>query len=200
MSSDSVSTSESANVSALRRLLLGQYDELKKQLTRRLGSEDIAREALQETFLHLERPLQISAVRSPKHYLLMIATNIARMGFRRDRRWASMLELDAAVGFVDEAPDPLRRLEARQDIEALKRALAELTPRRQRILFASRVEGVRLRDLAAELGLSERAVSKELKIALMLCGQRLKRDVPQRFSRLPREASTVIERGEQDDD
>jgi RNA polymerase sigma factor (sigma-70 family) len=111
-----------------------------------------------------------------------------------------MVELDAALGFVDEAPDPLRRLEVRQDIEALKRAFAELTPRRQRILFASRVEGVRLRDLAAELGLSERAVSKELKIALMSCGQRLKRDIPQRFSQRPREASTVIESGEQDDD
>jgi RNA polymerase sigma-70 factor (ECF subfamily) len=153
----------------------------------------MARDVLQETYLHLERPARIGAMRSPKHYLLMIATNIARMSFRRDRRRANTVELEAALGLVDEAPDPLRRLEALQDLEALKRAFIELTPRRRRILFASRVEGVRLSDLAAELGLSERAVSKELKIALMLCGRHLKRDVVQRFGPRPQKASTFME-------
>jgi RNA polymerase sigma factor (sigma-70 family) len=185
--------SDSASVTTLRRLLVGQYDELKKQLTRRLGSEDLAGEVLQETYLHLERPAQIGTLSSPKQYLLMIATNIARMSLRRERRWASMLELDAALGLVDEAPDPLQSLEARKDIEALQRAFEELTPRRQRILFASRIEGMQLSEIAAELGLSERAVSKELKTALMLCGHRLKREVVQRFGPRPRESSTLVE-------
>ncbi len=161
--------SSSANVAILRQHLVDEYDELRRELTRRLGSEDLACEVLQETYLHLERPARINSVGSPKHYLLTIATNIARMGFRRERRWTSLSELDAALGFVDEAPDPLRNLEAREEFEALKVAFDELTPRRRHILIASRLEGRRLVDIAAELGLTQRWIEKELKVALMLC-------------------------------
>jgi RNA polymerase sigma factor (sigma-70 family) len=183
--------SNPAESAVLRQMLVGEYDELRKQLTRRLGSEDLAREVLQETYLHLERPARIGAVGNPKHYLLTIATNIARMSFRRERRWTSLSELDAALGFVDEAPDPLHSLEARQEFEALKTAFDELTPRRQYILCASRLEGQRLRDIAAELGLAQRSVEKELKIALMQCAVKVKREVVRRFGPRPREAAFV---------
>jgi DNA-directed RNA polymerase specialized sigma24 family protein len=107
----------SADIARLRQLLVDEYDGLRRQLVRRLGSEDLASEVLQETYLHLERPARIGAVGSPKHYLLTIATNIARMSFRRERRWTGLSELDAALGFVDEAPDPLRSLEAREELD-----------------------------------------------------------------------------------
>ncbi|MCA6112680.1 RNA polymerase sigma factor [Bradyrhizobium cenepequi] len=170
-----------SSVAALRQALIGQYDELKSVLTRRLGSEDLAGEVLQETYLRLERPARIGRVVSPKHYLLTIATNIARMGFRRDRRAVNLSELDAVLGFVDEMPGPLQTLEARQEIEALQRAFDELTPRRRQIIVAVRVAGRQLSDIAEELGISQRLVEKELKIALMTCGARLSRDVIQRF-------------------
>jgi RNA polymerase sigma-70 factor (ECF subfamily) len=149
----------------------------------------LAGDVLQETYLHLERPGLASSVKSPRQYLLTIATNIARMGFRRERRWMNLAELDTALGFVDETPDPLRSVEAREEFEALQTAFEALTPRRRRILFASRLEGVRLSDLAAELGISQRAVEKELRAALMLCGLKLKRDVIQRFGPRQRQAS-----------
>jgi len=180
---------EATPVATLRQLLVGQYDELKTLLTRRLGSEDLAGEVLQETYLRLERPARIGAVSSPKHYLLTIATNIARMSFRRDRRWTSLSKLDVTLGFVDETSDPLRSLEARDEIEALQQAFDELTPRRRYIIFASRVEGVRLSDIAEQLGVSQRLVEKELKIALMLCGSRLNRTIVQRFGPGAPEAS-----------
>lgn len=189
---------DGANAAVLRSLLVGQYDELKKQLARRLGSEDLAGEVLQETYLHLERPARFGVIRSPKHYLLTIATNIARMRFRRERHSADMTELDAALGFVDERPDPLRHLEGRQEIEALLEAFSELTPRRQRILVAARLEEMRLSDIAVELNISERAVLKELKAALIHSGQRLNRNVIQRFGPRRSEASTLMKDAPED--
>jgi RNA polymerase sigma factor (sigma-70 family) len=176
----------------LQRLLVGDYDELKRRLTQRLGSEDLASDVLQETYIRLQRPARIGIVSSPKRYLLTIATNIARMRFRREKRWTSLSELDAAVGFVDETPDPLQSLEGRQDMEALKRAFDALSPRRQHILVASRLEGQRLRDIAAELGLSQRYVEKELKAALMQCGLIVKREVVRRFGPQGTQASENV--------
>jgi RNA polymerase sigma factor (sigma-70 family) len=183
--------SSSADVTLLRQMLVGEYDDLRRQLTRRLGSEDVAREVLQETYLHLERPVRLSVIDSPRRYLLTIATNIARMRFRRERRLTSLSDLDEALGFVDDAPDPLRSLEARQEFEALKAAFDELSPRRRYILFASRLEGRKLREIADELAVSQRFVEKELKAALMHCGSKMSRDVVQRFGPGAREASPM---------
>ena len=179
-----------ADVTLLRQMLVGEYDDLRRQLTRRLGSEEAAREVLQETYLHLERPARLSVIDSPKRYLLTIATNIARMRFRRERRLTSLSDLDEAIGFVDDAPDPLRSLEARQEFEALKVAFDGLSARRRFILIGSRLEGRKLRDLADELQVSQRLVEKELKAALMICGATIKRDVRQRFGPGAREASS----------
>jgi RNA polymerase sigma factor (sigma-70 family) len=180
-----------ADVTRLRQLLVGEYDELRRQLTRRLGSEDAAREVLQETYLHLERPARLSVIDSPKRYLLTIATNIARMRFRRERRLTSLSDLDDALGFVDDAPDPLRSLEARQEFEVLKAAFDELSERRRVILVASRLEGRKLRDIAEELQVSQRLVEKELKAALMICGAKIRRKITQRFGPGAREASSM---------
>ena len=183
--------SDAAHVSALREMLVGQYEELKRVLARRLGSEDLAGEVLQETYLRLTRPAGIGVVASPRQYLLTIATNIARMSFRRERRSENLSDLDDLLGFVDDSPDPLQSIEARQEIEALQQAFDELTPRRRQIVFAARVEGMRLSKIAERLGVSQRFVEKELKIALMLCGARLNREVVQRFGPGAPQASKV---------
>jgi RNA polymerase sigma factor (sigma-70 family) len=172
---------ESNGVATLRELLVGQYDELRTALARRLGSEDLANEALQETYLRLRRPARIGAIASPRHYLLTIATNIARMSFRRSRRWADLSELDAVLGFVDESPNPEQNLLARADIEVLQRAFDELTPRRRQIIFAARVEGVQLARIADRMGISKTLVEKELRSALVFCADRVGREMVQRY-------------------
>jgi RNA polymerase sigma-70 factor (ECF subfamily) len=123
--------SNSADVTLLRQMLVSEYDDLRRRLMRRLGSEGVASEVLQETYLHIERSSLMSVIYSPKRYLLTIATNIVRMRFRRERRLTNLSDLDEGLGFVDEALDPLRSLEARQEFEALKAAFDELSPRRR---------------------------------------------------------------------
>lgn len=173
----------------LRRVLVGHYDELKRKLARRLGSEDLASEALHETYLHLERSTRLDAIASPRQYLLTIATNLARMSFRRDKWRTQHVGLDEALDFADESADPLSTLIGRQEIEALQRAFDELTPRRRQILFSIRVEGAMIADVAKKLGVSQRTVEQELRSALITCGSILGRAVVQRFGPKPRKAS-----------
>ncbi|MBN4668834.1 sigma-70 family RNA polymerase sigma factor, partial [Pandoraea nosoerga] len=100
---------------------------------------------------------------------------------RGEKRLVTLSDAKAAIGLVDEAPDPERAANARSEVEALRRALAELTPRRRQILLLSRLDGIVLRDIAARLGISQRLVELELKHALAHCALRLGRDVVQRF-------------------
>ena len=101
----------------------------------------------------------------------------------------TLSDAKTAIGLIDETPDPERAAAARSEVEALRDALAELTPRRREILLMSRLEGVALRDIADHLEISQRLVEIELKHALAHCGLRLGRDVIQRFGPRPRKDS-----------
>ncbi len=133
---------------ALRRFFVLGYDELRRRLTRRLGSVELARDALHETWLQIENAAPIGGVRSPKLYLLRMATNAALKQLSAQKRFVTLSEAKMAVGLVDEGADPERATIARQDVETLVRALAELTPRRRNILLSSRPRGVPLREIA----------------------------------------------------
>jgi RNA polymerase sigma-70 factor (ECF subfamily) len=183
------STMTETTWTTLRQLLADRYDDLRNQLARRLGSEDLARETLHETWLHLHRKDGTETIGSPAGYLLRTAFNIAidrrRKAFRRARR----IEIKAVLEVPDDTPGSAEVTESRQEIAALERALIELTPRRRTILLASRLEGTPLRQIADQLGISQRMVEIELKHALEHCADRLDRKVIRRFGPGVRETS-----------
>ncbi len=178
-----------SNRESLRRRLVVDYEALKSQLARYLGSADHASEALQDTWLRLERATPQEPIDRPFVYLLRIAYNIAIKRRRGERQTVRLEEARAALNFIDDAPSPERVVEARSELAVLERALAELSPRRRDILIASRADGIPLREIAARLGISQRLVEMELKFALLHCGEHLGKKIVQRFGPRAVEAS-----------
>jgi RNA polymerase sigma-70 factor (ECF subfamily) len=170
-------------------VLAVDYDNLAKQLTRKLGSSDLATEALNETFLRLENVSEAKPVGSPKGYLFRIAVNIATDRRREENRRLSSREVDTLLEIADESPDPAQIAEARSEVEAFKQAIAELPDRRQRIVLGVLVEGTSSTELAARFGVSVRTVEIEVKRALEHGALRLKRKLTQRFGPRPRKPS-----------
>jgi RNA polymerase sigma-70 factor, ECF subfamily len=173
----------------LRRLLLMGYDDLKKRLARRLGSTELAGDALQDTFLRLECAGTIGPVKRPFPYLYRIALNIALSRQIAENRRLTPAETEELLNIVDDAPDPARAVEARSEIEALKRALIELPSRQRDIFIAAWIEEIPHRKIAEHFGVSLRTIQIELKRALEHCAQRLDRDITKRFARRPRRMS-----------
>ena len=165
----------------LRRVFLLGYDDLKLRLTRRLGSVELASDALQDTWIRLERASSIGPVLSPRPYILRVAYNIALKRLRRERDMVTLEEAREALDFVDAAPDPAKVTEARAELSLLRQAAEELTPRQRDILFAVRLDGVPVREIALRHGISERLVALELKRAVLRCSQRVDRKAVQRF-------------------
>jgi RNA polymerase sigma-70 factor, ECF subfamily len=177
------------NRESLRRYLLLDYETLKAQLARYLGSVDRANEALQDTWLRLERASPQQPVERPFAYLLRIAYNLALKRRQSERRAVTLDDARGALNLVDDAPDPERVVTARSELAALERALAELPPRQREILIASRADGIPLREIATRLHVSQRLVEMELKLALVHCGRHLGRKIIQRFGPRPLEGS-----------
>ncbi|QPF94544.1 RNA polymerase sigma factor [Bradyrhizobium commune] len=168
-------------ISSLRSLLLAEYVDFDRRLTRRLGSPDLASEALNETYLRLAGMREIGPVRSPKAYLFRIALNIATDRRRAEKRRLTADEVDSMLEIPDDRPDAARVIEDRSEVEQLKRAIAELPERRRRVLMLSRIDGLPNREIAAILGVTVRTVETDLKQAVEHCAERLKRPARGKF-------------------
>lgn len=170
-----------ANSARLRSELAESYDDLVKQLTRRLGSTDFAYEVLHETFLRVERVSEATFVRSPKDYIFRTAVNIAKDRRKAQQYRASAATIDALFDICDESPDPSMIAEGRSEIEAFKRALAELPERRREVLQKIAIEGKTAREVADELQVSVRTIEIDLKQALTHCADSLSRKTAARL-------------------
>jgi RNA polymerase sigma-70 factor (ECF subfamily) len=161
--------------------LVENYDGLIRKLTRRLGSSDFAHEALHETFLRLDRVTDVEPVRSPADYIFRTAINIAKDRQKAQNYRVSAAELDALLDVCDDGPDPARVAEARSEIEAFKRALAELPPRPREVLCSIAIEGQRPQEVAERFQVSVRTIESDLKRALAHCANTLDHTVHRRL-------------------
>jgi len=176
---------ESSRAALLSALIEG-YDELKRRLARRLGSSDLAGEALQDTFLRLECGNDVGTVRSPRAYLFRTALNMAANRRVAENRRVATSEVDALLAVPDDAPDPARIIEARSDIEALERVLRQLPIRQRDIVRATFIEEESMQDIARRYRVTTRTVQIELREALLYCAERLDRPLARRTAARPR--------------
>ncbi len=160
---------------ALRHLFLDRYDDIKARLTRRLGSADLADDAMQDTWLRLTRMQLIGAVQSPRSYLFRIALNVAEdRRLTEQRRRVLPVEIESLLHLPDSAPTPEQTAIARSDLEAFKSIVDELPSRRRAIFLAARFGNVPRQEIADRMGISLRLVAKELQLAIEHCVVRYK--------------------------
>ncbi|MBB1635396.1 MULTISPECIES: RNA polymerase sigma factor [Cupriavidus] len=157
--------------SSLRELLAQRYDDLKRRLTWRLGSAELASDALHDTWVHLEdRKEEGEPVKSPAAYLMRMATNLALDRLQRDRRYMSAEEMETLMAeIVDPAPGPAQTVAARDEVEAVARLIESMPPRRRAIFLAVRVDELSNQEAAVRFGVSPRLIGLELKRAHEYC-------------------------------
>jgi RNA polymerase sigma-70 factor (ECF subfamily) len=167
---------------SLVRLFMERRHELRRRLKYRLGSDELANDALQETYLRIERMGDASTVSTnPLGYLFRMAVNAAADQRQAESRYLTGNEVEELLSTGADSIDPARVMHAQSEVAALSEALAELTERQRAILIAARVDDTPLQEIADRFGISVRMVGKEIKKALEFCAGRLDRKVVQRF-------------------
>jgi len=167
--------------SSLRFVLVSKYKELRRKLTLRLGSRDLAEDVLHDIYLRLDRRSDQGPVANPQAYLLQAAANLATDRRRADRRLLSSEEVATFLDIDDGKPVAEDRTDSHLEMSQFQKALAELPERRREILLAARVDELPHREIAARFSISTRTVEIELKRALEHCAAKLNRKNFQRF-------------------
>jgi len=160
----------------LRLFLVDRYEHLKTQLTRRLGSADLAADALHDTWVRLADKDDIEPVQHPQAFLMRAATNIAVDRLRVDSRTLSESEVDELFDMPSPDAGPAETVQARFELAAMVRAMQALPARQRDILFAVRLEGTSREDLAQRYRISVRMVARELQAAHEYCARQIGRE------------------------
>lgn len=151
----------------LRGSLIESYTRLRDRLAIRLSSQDLASEALHETWLRLVDGSDLAPVANPDAYLYRAALNSASKLSAAERRVLGSVEIDSLLELADEAPNPERVAIARSEIAALRRILDRLTRRQREIFLDSYAGDVSHDALAARYKVSIRTIQSELREALL---------------------------------
>ena len=139
---------------------------LVRQLTRKTGCRELARDLVNETFLALMRmaPGNLYRIEQPEAYLRRASTNLLR-------RWGKAEAFRAgAAPSLDLVADPLvdqvAVLESRDTLRRLEHAMGKLKPRTREIFIAHRIHGFTYAEIAERTGLSIKGVEKQMSKAI----------------------------------
>jgi RNA polymerase sigma-70 factor (ECF subfamily) len=134
-----------------------------KRLSHLLGPTNGVDDLVQETFVRAMRSLsQFRGDCSFRHWLLRIATSIARDEQRRTRRsiWKLFTEPDQIEQTL--AAD-VADADRYADLVAVHRALRQLSPRLREVVVLFELEGESLAEIAAQLEVSVNTVASRLR-------------------------------------
>lgn len=160
----------------LREALAARYRYLRDRLAVRLGSRDLAGEALHETWIRLGDGPDLAPVANSDAYLYRAALNTASNISASERRHVlNMVEIHDIIDMPDPAPDQERAAIARSEIATLRRLLKQL-PKRQRDIFIANFTGeATTAELAARHGVTIRTIQIELRDAVLHCALEMDR-------------------------
>jgi len=152
------------------------YQELRGELLRfliaRTGNPAEAEDLLQELWLRV-RDAAPGPVANGRAYLYRAAQNLvldrlreARRREARDRDWSDIQAETVPGDRVDPQPQALDTLIAREDVEALRAAIAHLPEGAGRAFRLHKLEGLPHAEVAARLGISRSGVEKHIAVAM----------------------------------
>lgn len=162
----------------LKGLFRDHRRELQAYLTETVRDPDLAADLTQETFLRYARQSDADAqtIEHVRSYLYRTARNLAIDHVRRQaRQRTDVTDNSTLAEMPDDRPSMEDAVISRQRLEALRRAVDDLPVRTRQIFVLSRLEGLRQKEVADRLGISESSVRKHLAMALQHVMQKVPR-------------------------
>lgn len=139
---------------------------LVRQLTRKTGCRELARDLVNETFVRLLRmaPPKLARIEQPEAFLRQVSANLLRDWSRAKlARERSKPALDPGS---EAQLNQVAVLESRDTLRRLEHAMSRLRPKTREIFLAHRIYGFTYAEIADRTGLSVKGVEKQMSKAI----------------------------------
>jgi len=157
-----------AEATPLAGLYLAHHGWLRNWLRRKLGCADKAADIAHDTFLRVLAQPATEPLQAPRAYLSTIAHGLMVTHWRRQDLERAYLE---ALAVLPErsSPSPEVRALAIEALVAVDAMLHALPEKPRRAFLLSQLDGLTYREIATEIGVSERMVKKYMASAMLHC-------------------------------
>ena len=143
------------------------WADLLARIRRRTHDDQDAEDLLHSAWLRLFAYRAENEVRAPAAFLVQTAANLAVDRHRQSRRIARE-PVDALESrFEDDLPLQDEVLASRERLRRVQAGLERLPPRTRQVFVMHKVEGMKLREVAEALGITQSAVEKHVAKAVM---------------------------------
>lgn len=131
-------------------------------------------DVVQESYLKIVRAKINGRLHSARGFLFTAASNVAHDFFRRRRNnlHESIVE-DAHLNVLEEKPGVAETVSRTQELDLLAHAIESLPLRCRQVLKLRKIYGLSHKEIAAQLGISERTVNVQLGHGVRRCSEYL---------------------------
>jgi RNA polymerase sigma factor (sigma-70 family) len=141
------------------------WNQLIRQVRRRTRGRADAEELLHAAYLRLLAYRAQHAVGNIAAFLVRTAVNIGVDNYRHDRFIADIAPAD--TGICENSPLQDEVLASRARLDRVREGLSRLTPRTREVFLMHRLDDMKYREIAEQLGISQSAVEKHIAKAAM---------------------------------
>ena len=136
---------------------------LRSKFEREFEIDDI----VQEAYMRVLQARETTDINSPKAFLFATARNVALGKVKKQRSSGefSLGDLDE-LGILDEQADVFEEIARSEELELLTRAVQSLPVRCRQIVTLRKIYGMPQREIARELGISEKTVEAQSAIGM----------------------------------
>lgn len=155
-------------------IYLCHEQEIKRFLFKYTRCQNTADDLAHELLFKLNKISDLSEIDNIRAYLFRMASNLVSERMRTEARQNRLLEKHTeAMLPTQDSYTPEDWLAARQQLEMLEQAVAELPPKCREVFLLRKVEHLSHADIAERLGISRSMVEKHLYRAMMHCRDRV---------------------------
>ncbi len=177
LTQNALSETLSAEQSRLITLIVAEHDQALRQFVKGKiwsnASNDFE-DVVQEVYLRITQYTDLASIDNLRAFLFSMASNLLKDRARRNAVRQSSMHI-SLVDNVDEPETPALEngVAAAQQLEQLKGVIMSLSERPRQVFLLSRFEGLSYPQIAERLGISVKAVEKNMSKALKICRKKV---------------------------
>lgn len=161
---------ETKNKEWFRNIFNNNYEYIRNYLYYLSGDMALSEDLVQDVFLQLWEKKDSVKDETVRAFLFTIAKN----NFLKNRRRASYdLKFQASIFEKTENESPEYILEMKEFDEKLQQILSELPEKSRTVFLMHRIDGITYKEIAQNLGVSVKAVEKQMSKALSILNDKL---------------------------
>ncbi|MCG2461681.1 RNA polymerase sigma-70 factor [Flavobacteriaceae bacterium F89] len=161
---EAVKALKKGNKLAFKQIFEKYYNRLVTYITTYTHDKEQSEDIVQQTFINFwDDKLKLDENKSPKAYLYAIAYNRYIDSLNKDKRREKLLERIWEKALRDRILEDTEMLEKR--IQKMKQVTDSLPPKCKEILHMNKVQGIKYKEIAEQLGISVKTVESQMRIA-----------------------------------